>query len=143
LARWLFLYDHGLTLPVWEMMSTNLSDDMLGDVTGGANLGLTRVMGQWAYHLSFTEPEQDWEIWISADDEKPLPLMMAGRYNDEAKTQYQALFHKWSFKPRRKRSTFKLKRKPTERKIPFATLKAAQSPGGDFETDAMSSSDDK
>lgn len=125
--------DHGLTLPVWELLSANVTQDLSEDVSWAKSLGTTRIMGQWAHHLSFSEADQDWEIWISTDEKRPVPLMMTGRYKDDTSTRYQAIFHEWDFSPRIKSSSFRFKPKSGVEKIEFSTLRNAPTAGGDFE----------
>ena len=124
--------EHGLTLPVWELLSANITQDLSEDITWAKHLGMTRIMDQWAHHLSFSEAGQNWEVWVSSDEDKPVPLMMTGRYKDENATRYQAIFHRWDFKPKTKQSSFQFKTSPKSEKIEFATLRNAETAGDDF-----------
>ncbi len=132
--------EHGLTLPVWELLSENITADLTEDVSWSKYLGTTRIMDQWAHHLWFSEAEQDWEIWISANEDRPVPLMMTGRYKDDNATRYQAIFHYWNFDQKIDSNTFQFKPKPDAQKIEFSTLRNAVSAGGDFESVDPSSS---
>ena len=125
--------EHGLTLPVWEILSANVTQDLVDDITWAKHLGTKRIMGEWAHHLSFSEADQDWEIWISMDKKEPVPLMMTGRYKDDAATRYQAIFHEWDFSPKIKSNSFRFKPKSGAEKITFSTLRNAPTAGGDFE----------
>lgn len=125
--------EHGLTLPVWEILSANITQDLVEDLTQAKYIDTVRILGQWAHHLSFSETDQDWEIWISTDKEKPVPLMMTGRYKDGNATRYQALFHHWNFKPRTSRKNFQFKPKSGSEKLVFSTLRNSSTAGEDFE----------
>jgi hypothetical protein len=64
-------------LPMWSIMSRELPDRFTGGAEGVAWLGLTLLGGQLAHHVAFAGEEgEDWQVWISADDEEPLPLMI-------------------------------------------------------------------
>ena len=92
---------HNLALPAGELFSENVSETLLSDVTRAEYVGITSILGQPVHHLSFSEPGQDWEIWISADDGNPVPLMMAGHDPDVDYSGYQAIFHDWETSDRK------------------------------------------
>ncbi|MEM6489572.1 MAG: DUF2092 domain-containing protein [Pseudomonadota bacterium] len=92
----------GTVLPMWTMMSADLpdrlaSDEALSDV---AYVGETMVAGQPAHHLSFAGPDEDWQLWISTDEDSPLPLVIVGtRIYEQGWPQYRVYFTSWDLAP--------------------------------------------
>lgn len=90
----------GTVLPLWSMMSETLPKEFLSTVESGADLGTTLVAGQQAYHLAFSENSEDWQVWISTDEDSPLPLMLVG--TDKTKQgwpQYRVYMTDWNLSP--------------------------------------------
>ena len=73
-------------LPLWSILSESLPDELLDDVERGAYLGTTLIGGTPVHHLAISEAEEDWQVWISTDEEAPLPLMLIGV--DKTKTSW-------------------------------------------------------
>lgn len=87
-------------LPVWSILSRNLPDNLLKNVENSAYLGATLIAGRSAYHLAFSEAEEDWQVWISTDEEAPLPLMLIGtERNKPGWPQYRIYFSDWNLDP--------------------------------------------
>ena len=90
----------GTILPLWSLMSPNLADGLLDDVESGTYLGVTLVAGREAHHLAFREAEVDWQVWISTDDDTPLPIMIVGTEKTEAGLpQYRVFMNDWDLAP--------------------------------------------
>ena len=58
---------HNFALPAWELFSANVSETLLSGVTRAEYFGITSILGQPVHHLTFNEPGQNWEIWISTN----------------------------------------------------------------------------
>ena len=87
-------------LPMWSMMSKNLPDVVLNDVVAAAYMGTTLIAGQSAHHLIFVEPEEDWQIWISTDEDAPLPLLLVGTdKTSPGEPQYRVYMTDWNLEP--------------------------------------------
>jgi hypothetical protein len=41
------------------------------------------LAGKEVHHIAFSSYERDWQIWISTDDDMPLPLMIIGTESHE------------------------------------------------------------
>ena len=70
------------------------------NVEAGAYLGTTLIAGQPVHHLSFSQSDLDWQVWVSVDEDAPLPLMLIG--TEHSKTgwpQYRAYFSQWNMEP--------------------------------------------
>ena len=87
-----------MPLPLWSLMSETLGQNAVENVLGAAYLGTTLMRGQEVHHLAFTEYDEDWQIWISTDPERPVPLMIVGTDPyQQGWPQYRALLMDWSF----------------------------------------------
>ena len=85
-------------LPLWSIMSETLGQNAVEKIEGAAYLGTTLIRGNEVHHLAFTEYEEDWQIWISTDEERPVPLMLIGTDPyQQGWPQYRALFLDWTF----------------------------------------------
>lgn len=92
----------GSVLPLWTLMSSNLPERLIADVDRAAYLGTTLIAGQVAHHIAFTGLEEDWQIWISADEESPLPLMIIGTNTyEQGWPQFRANLMDWNLDPDR------------------------------------------
>ena len=117
---------HNLALPAWELFSENVSETLLSDVTRAEYVGITSILGQPVHHLSFSEPGQDWEIWVSTDDSNPVPLMMAGHDPDVDYSGYQAMFHDWETQPDAMQTSFTFEPPEGLKKVEFSALNDSQ-----------------
>ena len=90
----------GTILPLWSIMSPTLNTGLLDDVESGTYLGTTLIAGQEVHHLAFREAEEDWQIWISTDDNRPLPIMIVGTERTEpGLPQYRVFITDWDLEP--------------------------------------------
>ena len=117
---------HDLPLPAWELFRENVSEILLSDVSRAEYFGVTSILGQPVHHLSFSEPGQDWEIWISTNEANPVPLMMAGHDPDVDYSGYQAIFHDWETQPSAMQTSFTFEPPEGLRKVDFSELNDPQ-----------------
>ena len=98
----------GTVLPMWSILSESFPDDLLSNVEAAAYLGTTLIAGQEAHHVVFREPEEDWQVWISTDEDAPWPLMLFGTHrNDPEDPQYRVYMSDWNADPDTDPSQFK------------------------------------
>lgn len=85
-------------LPLWSVMSETLGENAASNIEGAAYLGTTMIAGDEVHHLAFSEYDEDWQIWISTDPERPVPLMIIGTdpYR-QGWPQYRAHLMNWQF----------------------------------------------
>jgi len=89
-----------VTLPIWEILSKTSTDDLLAETTAAAYLGTTPIAGREAHHLAFAEYDQDWQVWISTDEDRPLLLMLVGTNPyKQGWPQYRAYLTDWNLEP--------------------------------------------
>lgn len=117
---------HSLTLPAWELFSANVAETLLSDINRAEYVGMTSILGQPVHHLSFSEPGQDWEIWISTNEANPVPLMMAGHDPDVDYSGYQAIFHDWETQPSEMETSFTFEPAEGLRKVDFSAINDPQ-----------------
>ena len=67
----------GSVLPMWALMSRELPRRFTEGAVGADYVGLTLIGGELAHHVAFAGDEgEDWQVWISADETAPVPLMV-------------------------------------------------------------------
>jgi hypothetical protein len=90
----------GSEIPIYAIMRRGLPERLAEGLKGAAYLGITRVAGQEVHHLAFSDDEEDWQVWISTDEQQPVPVVIVG--TEPKKTgwpQYRAYLTDWNFKP--------------------------------------------
>jgi len=124
--------DHTDTiLPLWTMMSPTLPDTLLDGVERGAYLGETLVAGHPAYHLAFSQRDEDWQVWISTNDDQPLPLMLVGTdKNQKGWPQYRVYMTDWNLDPDQAPAQFKFTPSDQYDRITLPSLMASGKAGG-------------
>ncbi len=116
-------------LPLWSMLSEQLPDRMLENVNGGAYLGTTLIAGQLAHHLAFSQADEDWQIWISVEDDVPVPLMLIGTDRNKAGwPQYRAYFSEWNLDPEIADGEFSYQPEDDDVRMSFPTTAQAGQP---------------
>lgn len=90
----------GVIVPLWGMLSAKLPEEILDGVEKAAYVGEVLVAGRVAHHLAFSEYDLDWQIWISAEDGAPLPMMIvATRPYVQGWPQYTLFMNDWNLSP--------------------------------------------
>lgn len=110
-------------LPVWSIMSADLGQNALDRIEGAAYLGETLIAGTPAHHLAFTEYDEDWQIWIAADPERPVPLMIVSTDPyEQGWPQYRLHLLNWSFEAPEEGVAFTYEPSEDEDKVAMPTL---------------------
>ena len=92
--------EYDIALPVWEVMSSDPGAALLEATEAAAYLGVARVGGEPAHHLAFAQYDQDWQIWISTDQDAPIVLAIVGTDPyAQGWPQYRVYFTDWDFQP--------------------------------------------
>ncbi|MEM7463631.1 MAG: DUF2092 domain-containing protein [Pseudomonadota bacterium] len=98
----------GAILPLWSMLSKSLPNDLLINVDSGAYLGTTLIAGRQVHHVVFSEKDEDWQIWVSTDEDTPVPIMLIG--TEKGRTgwpQYRVYMSDWNLDPEFSEASFK------------------------------------
>jgi len=61
----------GLDIAVRNFLESDPNESLIDDVTTAYVVGKVDLFDQKVYHLAFTEPEAEWQLWI-VGDEKPI-----------------------------------------------------------------------
>ena len=122
----------GTILPLWSLMSDTLADGLLDDVEKGSYLGETLIAGSPVHHLAFTGENEDWQIWISTDDTRPLPLMIVGTEKNEVGwPQYRVYMTDWNLDPATDQAMFRFVPGENDTRV---SMPVQIPPSGDGET---------
>lgn len=96
-----------LILPLWTLLTNDLTDRLLTEVDAAAYLGTTLLAGDQVHHIAFSSYNQDWQIWISTDEERPIPLMIIGTASHEQGwPQFRLNLMDWDLAPQIDSSQF-------------------------------------
>ena len=115
----------GSEIPLYAIMRRALPERLEEGLKGAAYLGITRVAGQEVHHVAFSDEQEDWQVWISIDEQKPVPVVIVG--TETKKTgwpQYRAYLTDWNFKPEYDAAQFTYTPADGAVKISFLDLKA-------------------
>lgn len=92
--------EYDVALPIWQIMSSEPRAELLDVAMAAAYLGTTRLAGRPAYHLAFSDYDRDWQIWISADPDRPEIMSIVGTDPYvQGWPQFRAYFTNWDFEP--------------------------------------------
>ncbi|MGI9524575.1 MAG: DUF2092 domain-containing protein [Hyphomicrobiaceae bacterium] len=87
-------------LPIHGILSRDLPKTLEQGLRGAAYLGITYIVGQEVHHLTFSDDEEDWQVWISTSDGTPLPLLIIGTNSRKSGwPQYRAHLSDWNLSP--------------------------------------------
>lgn len=90
---------YGITLPLADLLHSDLYEALLPHIRKARNLGRSRVGEHACDHLAFQGDTVDWEIWIDTGD-RPLPRKVEIVYKLEAGgPQYEAVLRNWNLEP--------------------------------------------
>ena len=98
---------YGFTLPLSDVFDQSGAAAGLAGASEAVYLGEVLFGGEPAHHLAFRRYESDWELFISADAAKPVPLMMTGTNPYlQGWPKFQAVFYDWNFSPEVSKDSF-------------------------------------
>ena len=115
----------GSEIPLYAIMRRGLPERLEEGLKRAAYLGITRVADQEVHHLAFSEEEEDWQVWISTDEQQPVPLVIVGTEPKKLGwPQYRAYLTDWTFTPEYEAALFTYTPGEGDAKISFPELKA-------------------
>ena len=108
-----------LVPPAGDMVFTNAFELLTASVTSGFVVGEAEIDGVRCYHLAFTTPVVDWQVWI-AEGDKPLPYKyVLTTRDDPAQPQFVTMISDWSTEPKIDKETFVFDASGTTLEIDF------------------------
>jgi len=108
-----------LVPPVGDMVFSNAFELLTAGMTSGFVVGEAEIGGVRCYHLAFTTPVVDWQVWI-AEGDKPLPYKYVLTTRDDfAQPQFVTMIGNWNTEPKIDDGTFEFKAPATAMEIDF------------------------
>ena len=110
-------------IPLHALMSRDLPERIEDGLTSAIYLGITYISGSEVHHLAFSDAEEDWQVWISTDENAPLPVVIVG--TETQKTgwpQYRAYLTDWDLNAEIDQTRFSFKPDEDDLKITFPEL---------------------
>jgi hypothetical protein len=125
-----FTDDLDMRLPLAEMLSSKLAEELPNLVMEAAYVEKSFIAGVPCDHVAFRGEQADLQLWVAQGD-KPLPQRMVITYTKiDGRPQFWAQFGNWNLAPEVNNSLFVFKAPAGATKIAFAT-KLVMQPGGD------------
>jgi len=91
---------YGFSVPIADLVYSDPYSALTGSVESGFVAGRHAVDGVPCYHLAFSQPAIDWQIWIE-DGPRPVPRKLVIVLTDEpGLPRYTARLSGWDFQPR-------------------------------------------
>lgn len=98
---------YAFSLPLAELFDQSGAVDGFAAATDAVYVGEVLFGSEPAHHLAFRSYSGDWEMWISADEARPVPLMMTGSTPYEhGWPKFQAIFYDWDFEAEAEKGVF-------------------------------------
>ncbi|MDB6031993.1 MAG: hypothetical protein JWM16_2331 [Verrucomicrobiales bacterium] len=114
----------GMVLPLEDLFVSDPYKNAIRNVTSGRYVGPVTVQGVACQHLTFAEPNIDWQIWIQ-DGSVPVPRKIVITYKDEEGfPQFTALLSNWDFQTKLPDFVFHFEPPVGAVKIPIQEVKA-------------------
>ena len=115
----------GSEIPLYAIMRRGLPERLEEGLKGAAYLGITRVAGEEVHHLAFAEEAEDWQVWLSTNEEQPVPLVIVGTETKKPGwPQVRAYLTDWNLTPEYDAALFTYSPREGEMQISFPELKA-------------------
>jgi hypothetical protein len=112
------LLDHGIEMPLIDMLRQGYRGDLTTDVRVGIVAGDSEVEGVATDHLAFRQPDVDWQLWVEKGASAlPRKLLITTRY-EVGDPQYQAVLT-WNLKPDISAKSFSFTPPAGATKIPY------------------------
>lgn len=87
-------------LPMAELFDQSGAAAGIAAATDAVYVGEVLFGFEAAHHLAFRGHSGDWEMWISTNQARPVPLMMTGSTpHQHGWPKFQAIFYDWDFEP--------------------------------------------
>jgi hypothetical protein len=91
---------YNLSLPLADLVYSDLYDAVMGNVRTGFYVGLHRVDGVPCHHLAFDQDLIEWQVWIDAGRQTVVRKVVITYKQLPGTPQYTAMLSDWDFAPR-------------------------------------------
>jgi hypothetical protein len=113
--------DLGLVIPLSDFVYSDPYESLMDGVVAGKYLGIHEAGGTPCHHLSFSQGDFAWQIWIDAGAQ-PLPRKFVVDYGEaDGSSRYSATFRSWDLKPRTAPALFKFTPPPGAQALDLQT----------------------
>jgi hypothetical protein len=113
-----------LVPPAGDVVYSNAFELLTAAISSGFVVGEAMIGGVRCYHLAFTTPVVDWQIWI-AEGDRPLPYKyVLTTRDDPAQPQFTTLISDWDTKPQIADGTFEFDPPANAMEIDFVQVDA-------------------
>jgi len=90
---------------------------LLEGVTEGKHVGMEKVGGKEAHHLTFKQPNLDWEIWVAAEGEPFVLKAKSVLETQNGKLSTIETYSNWKLNPDLNNDVFKFKAPEEAKKV--------------------------
>lgn len=96
-----YIADHyDQTLPLSDLIRNNIGSSLEQDLLSGVYLGEKVIDGMRTHHLSFESQAADFQLWVDADEQHPLPRRLVINFTPlEGQPEYLASLRQWDLNP--------------------------------------------
>jgi hypothetical protein len=116
-----------LVPPAGDMVFSNAFELLTAGITSGFVVGEALVDGVPCIQLAFTTPVVDWQVWIAADADRPLPYKyVLTTRDDPAQPQFETVISDWNTTPAIDDGTFEFEPSADAQKIDFLHASVAR-----------------
>jgi hypothetical protein len=99
---------YGFTPPVTDFLVQDPYADLTRGAQSGRLAGHESIGGEDCTHLSFTEADADWELWLASSDQLPRKFVLTQK-NMSGQPRLEVVFTRWDLAPRLEAGTFTFK----------------------------------
>jgi len=121
-----FVNDLGMRLPLAEMLSSKLSENIAGQTISAAYVEKASIAGVPCDHVILRGADADMQLWV-AQGAEPLPQrVIITYYHLDGRPQFWAQFSNWNLKPKVSDKLFSVIPPDGAVKIEFAARQITQ-----------------
>jgi hypothetical protein len=86
----------GISMPLADLIVSNLNRDMVKHVRRGDYLGLQKIEGVSCHHLAFVQDDIDWQIWVQENNQPLIRKVVITYKNEDQAPQFVATVSNWN-----------------------------------------------
>jgi hypothetical protein len=122
----------GVTMPLSDLITSDIPGSLLKDVRRGDYLGRQRVAGVDCHHRGFIQENIDWQLWIEEGNQPLIRRVVITYKNEPQSPQFSATISDWRIDPPLPDFAFQFRAPAGASKIDVLPAQApSNEPGGD------------